>query len=76
MTTSGNDNTAQGPLDQLSSVLQGKYSVQLDRLEKRQQHIVPPWWTPPSIRIAKSRDDALKHTWAELYVQLIVQPVV
>lgn len=60
MAASRNDNKAQSPLDQFSSVLQSKYSIQLDRLEKRQQHTVPPWWTPPFIRIAESREAALE----------------
>jgi ribonuclease HI len=59
---SGNrdDSDIQTPLNQLSNILQNKYNIRLDKLEKRQQHIVPPWWTPPPISIAKSREDALK----------------
>jgi hypothetical protein len=38
-----NTNKAQSPLDRFSSTLECKYNVQLDQLEKRQQHIVPPW---------------------------------
>ena len=31
------------PLDRLSSTLAQKYDMQLDRLEKRQPHAMPPW---------------------------------
>jgi ribonuclease HI len=58
--TSGTDNAAQSPLDRLSSALRDKYGVNVDRLERRQQHIVPPWWSPPPTRIAKSREEAIK----------------
>jgi len=34
-------NSAQSPLNQFSSILERKYDIQLNRLEKRQQHIVP-----------------------------------
>lgn len=49
---------AESPLDRLSGVLQRKHHIPLDKLERRQQHIVPPWWTPPDIYIAKTRADA------------------
>ncbi|OBT42250.1 hypothetical protein VE00_07769 [Pseudogymnoascus sp. WSF 3629] len=42
MAPSENNNSAQSPLDQFSSILKSKYNIQLDRLEKRQRHIVPP----------------------------------
>lgn len=41
-------------------MLRNKYSIHLDRLEKRQQHIFPPWWIPPVIHIAESREAALE----------------
>ncbi|CRG90417.1 putative RNA-directed DNA polymerase from transposon BS [Talaromyces islandicus] len=52
--------TTRSPLSQLSNLLENKFNVNLDRLEKRQPHIVPPWWTPPYIRIAESPEAAVK----------------
>ncbi|OBT77480.1 hypothetical protein VF21_05278 [Pseudogymnoascus sp. 05NY08] len=49
------------PLNQFSSILKSKYNIQLERLEKRQRHIVPPWWTPPFTRIDNSLEAAVKH---------------
>ena len=51
---------AQSTLNRFLNILESKYSVQLDRLEKRQQHIVSPWWTPPFIRIVESPEAAIK----------------
>ncbi|KAM3486344.1 hypothetical protein MY8738_000560 [Beauveria namnaoensis] len=48
------------PLDRLSNMLHSKYGIQLSQLEKRQPHIVPPWWCPPFIRINESASDAIK----------------
>ncbi|KFY90895.1 hypothetical protein V500_04894 [Pseudogymnoascus sp. VKM F-4518 (FW-2643)] len=61
MAPSENNNSAQSPLDQFSSILESKYNIQLDQLEKRQQHIVPPWWTPPFTRIDETPEAAVKH---------------
>ncbi|KAM3496011.1 hypothetical protein MY3957_000712 [Beauveria namnaoensis] len=41
-------------------MLHSKYGIQLSQLEKRQPHIVPPWWCPPFIRINESASDAIK----------------
>jgi ribonuclease HI len=55
------------PLDQFSSILENKCNIQLDRLEKRQPHIVPPWWIPPFTRIAESPEVAVnEHNATEL----------
>lgn len=40
--------------------MESKYNIDLDRLERRQPHIVPPWWTPPFTRIAESPEAAVK----------------
>jgi ribonuclease HI len=52
---------ARSPLNQFSSILESKYNIQLNRLEKRQQHVVPPWWTPPFTCIDETLEDAVKH---------------
>lgn len=58
--SSRNSNKNESSLDRLSNVLANKYDVPLERLEKRQQHVVPPWWTPPFTCIDTSPDDAIK----------------
>jgi len=55
-----NSNNVHSPLNQLSGILDDKYKIQLDQLEKRQPHIVPPWWTPPYTHIAESPEMAVK----------------
>ena len=60
MASSVDGNTTQSPLNQFSSILERKYNLQLDRLEKRQPYIVPPWWIPPFTRIAESPELAVK----------------
>ena len=60
MVTAANGNSIKSPLDTLSDALKNKYKVRLDRLEKRQTHIVPPWWVPPFTRIAESPEAAVK----------------
>jgi hypothetical protein len=55
---SENDNKS--PLSRLSNILESKYNIDLDRLEKRQQHVVSPWWAPPFTRITDSPGAAIK----------------
>ena len=60
MASSRNNKKNVSPLDRLSSLLADKYHIQLEQLEKRQQHVVPPWWIPPVIHIDKSPEEAIK----------------
>ena len=53
-------NQDKNPLFRLSNTLVNKYNLQLHRLEKRRQYVVPPWWTPPPTHIAQSKDAAIE----------------
>ena len=54
------DRDEHSPLDQLSSILEHKYDLKLDKLEKRKPHVVPPWWIPPFICINESPEEAIE----------------
>ena len=60
MARTGGNNRNRSPLDRLSNLLENKYNIHLDRLEMRQPHVVPPWWTPPFTRIDKSPEEAIE----------------
>ncbi|KAF1729485.1 hypothetical protein CRV24_010499 [Beauveria bassiana] len=51
---------AVSPFDRFSTMLEDKFGAQLNQPEKRQSHVVPPWWTPPIVRIAKTAAEAVK----------------
>lgn len=48
------------PLDRFSTILEGKYNIQLERMEKRQPHVVPPWWIPPFTCIDTTPEAAIR----------------
>lgn len=48
------------PINRFSTILKDKFVVDLSRLEKRQPHIVLPWWKPPKTRIAKLAVEAIE----------------
>jgi hypothetical protein len=49
----------QSPFNQLSKILESKYKIQLDKIEKRLQHIISPWWIPPFICISPTNEAAI-----------------
>ena len=55
------NNRGHSALDRLSKLLEKKYRIRLDQLERRQQHVVPPWWTPPVTHIDKTAKDIKRH---------------
>lgn len=50
---------AVSPLNRSSTILEYNIGIQLNQLEKRQPHVVPPWWTPPNVHIAKMAAEAI-----------------
>ena len=60
MAQAGYSQIDQSPLHRSLNTLEKKYHIQLSRLEKRQPHIVPPWWTTPFTRIADLPNVAIK----------------
>ena len=48
------------PLDRLSQTLTAKHNIDLNMLEERKAYIIPPWWTPPKVHIARSAETATK----------------
>ncbi|EJP69823.1 reverse transcriptase [Beauveria bassiana ARSEF 2860] len=51
---------AVSPLDRFSTLLEDKFGIPPNQLEKRRPHVVPPWWAPPIVRIAKTAAEAIK----------------
>ncbi len=54
------NNRIQSTLDRFSKLLEDKYGIRIDGLEKRQQHVIPPWWSPPFTCIAATSEEAIK----------------
>ncbi|KFG81520.1 hypothetical protein MANI_026201 [Metarhizium anisopliae] len=54
------DRDKHSPLDQLSSILEHKYDLKLDKLEKRKPHVVPPWWIPLFVCVNESAEGAIE----------------
>ncbi|KAF1732526.1 hypothetical protein CRV24_006414 [Beauveria bassiana] len=50
---------AVSPLDRSSTILDDRFGVQLNQLENWKPHVVPPWWTPPVVRIAETAAKAI-----------------
>lgn len=50
--TSTITNRVKSPLNRHLQAVHRKYNITINRLEQRQPHIVPPWWTPPPTYIA------------------------
>lgn len=51
---------AVSPLERFSTLLEDKFGVPLNQLEKRRPHVVPPWWAPPIVRIVKTAAEAIE----------------
>jgi hypothetical protein len=63
MATPRGKTDALSPLARFLNILEQKYNVQLDKLENRVPHVVPPWWTPPFIQVNESAEGAIRgHT--------------
>jgi ribonuclease HI len=60
MARPASNNRIQSTLDRFSKLLEEKYAIRVDRLERRQQHVVPPWWSPLFTSIATTPEEAIK----------------